>query len=183
MSARIVVARVRFGVLYITAFPCWASQWELGGDANYPLAAQRLVLTLAGEVNTNASVTAVNAVAISILASGGLTNAAGTSQAMHQAFVNLAGTWGDASQPSFLTPVREASTVLLSFVGFVVCCMCACTFPNCYVRVTVPTTVHLAGCDSRWFCRPCPRCTLLTPCVLLLVWHRAGCSRSPLRSS
>lgn len=82
-----------------------AAQWYTGGDSSYSSAAQRLVIAIAGSVNTDYLATAVGTASISLLPSGGLTNAAGTSQVASSAGSTISGSWGPFSQPTFHSPV------------------------------------------------------------------------------
>jgi hypothetical protein len=77
--------------------------WLAGGDASDPDAAERLVITLAGTVDSNIEATLLSMVRVSVLATGGLTDARSISQSTTVNDSTVRGTWGDASQPQFLT--------------------------------------------------------------------------------
>ncbi len=77
--------------------------WQSGGDALVPSAAQRLVVTLGGTVNPDIEATLVTAARVSLMSTGGLRDAAGASQVADVQGLALTGTWGDASQPQFLS--------------------------------------------------------------------------------
>ena len=56
------------------------ARWLPGGDDAFAFAGQRLVLVMAGSVNTNTTTTAVSALSVTLLSSGGLTDRGGRSQ-------------------------------------------------------------------------------------------------------
>jgi hypothetical protein len=66
-------------------------------------AGDRLVITLSGSVSTDVLGTVVPALRVSLLPSGGLRDAGGASQNMTAVEVPVRGSWGDASQPQFLS--------------------------------------------------------------------------------
>jgi hypothetical protein len=75
----------------------------IGGDELYPRAAQRLALVLSGSLNTNKMTTAMGVAGVRLLASGGLQDDRGASQAAHTEVLTLLhGTWGDSSQPQLM---------------------------------------------------------------------------------
>ena len=82
-------------------------QWVLGGDAQFPFATQRLVITLQGAVNGNTTDTGVGNATLSVLSSGGLTDVGRTSQNASIASIVITGSWGDSSQPNFLPQVAS----------------------------------------------------------------------------
>jgi hypothetical protein len=77
--------------------------WLAGGDEGDWDAAERLVITLSGGVSSNISATLLQGVRISILGSGGLRDMNNTCQNASVASLYPIGTWGDASQPQFLS--------------------------------------------------------------------------------
>ena len=79
------------------------AQWVFGGDASYPFAAQRLVMVLSGSVNSDSVETSIGSATLSILATGGLTDMNRASQNASISNIFIDGTWGDSSQPNFLT--------------------------------------------------------------------------------
>lgn len=74
-------------------------------DSDVPDAAERLVLTLVGTINSDIVSTRVPAVRMSVLRTGGLRDASNTCQNATVTSYPLVGTWGDASQPQFLSSV------------------------------------------------------------------------------
>lgn len=93
---------------FLTCVSCFVPQWYTGGDSTYASAAQRLVITIAGSVNSNYSATAIGTASISLLSSGRLTNAAGTSQPASSTSNLITGTWGAFNQPAFVSTVSQA---------------------------------------------------------------------------
>jgi hypothetical protein len=78
-----------------------SATWHKGGDVAQPSAAERLVIALQGRTSDNAVTSAVGVATVSVLPTGRLTSADGTSQAADIAGVVLGGTWGASSQPQF----------------------------------------------------------------------------------
>ena len=90
-------------------------QWLPGGDEVYSSAAQRLMLSFSGTINTNISATAVYSLRIDILPGGGLKDASNSSQAARTyASVVVGGTWGEASQPLFLSQASQIGVAYCS---------------------------------------------------------------------
>lgn len=77
--------------------------WQLGGDTHFPSAAERLVVTLGGTVNSDIEATLVYTVRLAVLPGGGLRDVGAVSQVADIPSVPLTGSWGDASQPQFLS--------------------------------------------------------------------------------
>jgi hypothetical protein len=67
------------------------------------MAAEHLVITLAGTVNSDMEATLVPAVRIDILPTGALRDAERTSQSAAFSGLRVEGTWGDSSQPQLLS--------------------------------------------------------------------------------
>ncbi len=88
--------------------------WQSGGDAVVLDAAERLVITLSGTVNSDIPSTLVPLVRITVLPSAGLRDAAGGSQNATIVNATVTGTWGDADQPQFLT---SAPLIALDYGG------------------------------------------------------------------
>ncbi len=78
-------------------------------------AGDRLVVTLSGLVNSNVTATLISAVRLGVRPGAGLRDAAGVSQNATAADVPLGGSWGDASQPQFLSNAPAA--VALDYGG------------------------------------------------------------------
>jgi hypothetical protein len=78
-------------------------------------AGDRLVITLSGVVNTDSVSTLVSAVRLSVLPGGGLRDAAGVSQNTTVTNVSVSGSWGDASQPHFLS--SSPAAIALDYGG------------------------------------------------------------------
>ena len=66
-------------------------------------AKDRLVIALSGAVSNDVLGTVVPAVRVSVLPGGGLRDAGGASQNMTAVNATVGGSWGDASQPQFLS--------------------------------------------------------------------------------
>jgi hypothetical protein len=66
-------------------------------------ARDRLVITLSGVVNTDVVATLVSTIRVSVLPGGGLRDASSTSQNASVINATASGSWGDASQPQFLS--------------------------------------------------------------------------------
>ncbi len=71
-------------------------------------AGDRLVITLSGTVNTDVLATLVSSLRVSVLPGGALQDAGGVSQNASIANASVTGTWGDASQPQFLSNTPAA---------------------------------------------------------------------------
>lgn len=104
-------------VLKLFVFEPWLAtglqgQWLPGGDDVYPYAAQRLGLILSGSINSNRTSTAVRVASVSLLESGGLTDDKGTSHPAHSGPIMINGSWGEASQPQFMSEVSWCSRVI-----------------------------------------------------------------------
>ena len=80
----------------------YRASWQSGGDEEDPDAAARLVIVLAGVVNSNITATLVSQVRVSVPPGGGLKDAELVSSPANIVGAGVAGTWGDASQPQFL---------------------------------------------------------------------------------
>lgn len=92
-----------FWVVSLVDLRC-LTQWMIGGDELYPQAAQRLALVLSGTLNLNKSATAMGVAGVRMLATGGLQDDRGVSQAAHtEVLTVLHGTWGDSSQPQLMS--------------------------------------------------------------------------------
>jgi hypothetical protein len=78
------------------------ASWQPGSDSGIP-AAERLLITLSGAVNGDIAATLLPMVRVSVLPSGGLRDAANTCANATIPRLPVAGTWGDASQPQFLS--------------------------------------------------------------------------------
>ena len=79
------------------------AKWIVGGDDTFPFAAQRLVLLVTGDINSDAAGTAVSRVLVSVNRLGGLTDAGNTSQPAVAVNMTVNGTWGVASKPMFMS--------------------------------------------------------------------------------
>ncbi len=78
------------------------ASWQTGGDEAMPDAAERLVISLSGTINTNLAATQLSAVRVTVKGSGNLRDAASLSQNANIVDATLNGTWGDSSQPQFV---------------------------------------------------------------------------------
>ncbi len=76
-------------------------------------AGDRLVITLSGSVSSDVLGTLVPAVRVSVLPGGGLRDAGGASQNMTAVNATVGGSWGDASQPQFLS--TSAAAIALDY--------------------------------------------------------------------
>ncbi len=83
------------------------ASWQ-APDGTVPGAGDRLVITLSGTVHPDVLATLVSAVRMSVLPGGGLQDAGGASQNASIANVSVSGSWGDASQPQFLSTFPAA---------------------------------------------------------------------------
>ncbi len=80
------------------------ASWQ-APDGGIVGAGDRLVITLSGSVSDDVLGTVVPAVRVRVLPGGGLRDAGGASQNMTATDVPLRGSWGDASQPQFLSSI------------------------------------------------------------------------------
>jgi hypothetical protein len=78
------------------------ASWQPGSDSGIP-AAERLLITLSGVVNADIAATLLPMARVSVLPIGGLRDAANTCVNATIPRLSIAGTWGDASQPQFLS--------------------------------------------------------------------------------
>jgi hypothetical protein len=76
--------------------------WQTGPDEVVTDAAERLVISLSGVVNSDVTATLMSRIRVSVLRGGGLRDAENTCQNVSGVNSSLVGTWGDASQPLFL---------------------------------------------------------------------------------
>jgi hypothetical protein len=83
------------------------ASWQAPDDL-VPGAGDRLVITLSGTMNADVVATVVPAIRVTVLPGGGLRDASSTSQNASIANVSVSGTWGDASQPQFLSNTPAA---------------------------------------------------------------------------
>ncbi len=90
------------------------ASWQVPDDA-VPGAGDQLVITLSGSTNSNVTATVVPAVRLSVLPGGGLRDAGGVSQNASIANAAARGSWGDASQPQFLS--SSAAVIALDYGG------------------------------------------------------------------
>jgi hypothetical protein len=84
-------------------------------DEMVPGAGDRLVITLSGVVSSDVLASAVPAVRVSVLAGAGLTDADGLSHNASVVDANVRGSWGDATQPQFLS--NSAAAIALDYGG------------------------------------------------------------------
>jgi hypothetical protein len=98
-SAR-VLALLAFSPPLATTY---RATWQSGGDDGDRNASERLIVTLSGAVNPDIAATLLSSVLVSVLPGGGLRDAAQASPVASIANVSVGGTWGDASQPQFLS--------------------------------------------------------------------------------
>jgi hypothetical protein len=92
----------------------YRASWQSGGDNVQPSAGDRLIITIAGTVSVDIQATQVAAAQLTVLPSGGLRDVSGSSQNASIPVVGMLGTWGDASQPMFLT---DTPTIALDYGG------------------------------------------------------------------
>ncbi len=78
------------------------ASWQ-APDGGIVGAGDRLVITLSGSVSGDVLGTVVPALRVRVLPGGGLRDASGASHNMSAVNVTVRGTWGDASQPQFLS--------------------------------------------------------------------------------
>jgi hypothetical protein len=83
------------------------ASWQ-APDGLVPGAGDRLVITLSGTMNSDVLATLVPAIRVNVLPAGGLRDAGGTSQNATIANASVSGSWGDASQPQFLSNTPAA---------------------------------------------------------------------------
>ncbi len=83
------------------------ASWQ-APDGVVPGAGDRLVITLSGIVNADVVATIVPAIRVSVLPGGGLRDGGGISQNATIVNVSASGSWGDASQPQFLSNTPAA---------------------------------------------------------------------------
>ncbi len=88
--------------------------WQ-DSDGGVVGAEDQLVITLSGSVSNDVLGTIVPAVRVSVLPGGGLRDAGGASQNMAAVNVTVRGSWGDASQPQFLS--GSAAAIALDYGG------------------------------------------------------------------
>ncbi len=80
------------------------ASWQAPGPSDTVAGAgDRLVITLSGAVSADVVGTVVSAVRVSVLPGGGLRDVGGVSQNMTTVNATVSGSWGDASQPQFLS--------------------------------------------------------------------------------
>jgi hypothetical protein len=88
------------------------ASWQ-APDGGVVGAGDRLVVTLSGAVSSDVLGTVVPALRVSVLPSGGLRDAGGASPNMTASNITVRGSWGDASQPQFLS--TSAAAIALDY--------------------------------------------------------------------
>jgi hypothetical protein len=127
--------------------------WVIGVDPETPSAgpSERLLVTLSGVVSTNLTSTLISGVRVSLLPSGGLRDAASTCQNASIPNVGVTGTWGDASQPQFMSSIPAVALDYGGQVkrvpGVAVLLCVTCHFPGtAFTSLPVDHILQPAGC-------------------------------------
>ncbi len=137
-------------------------------------ARDRLVITLSGAVSTDVVATLVSTIRVSVLPGGGLRDASGTSQNASIINATTSGSWGDASQPQFLS--NTPAVIALDYgaqPGLGPGDAVLLRFNQPVAQVPVGSKSALDAVSARWPCN-----AGLYPCVNPTT-HRLCCACSP----
>ncbi len=110
-TTELVTALLSFSVALATTL---RASWQ-APDGGVVGAGDRLVITLSGTVSDDVLGTVVSGLRVSVLPSGGLRDANGVSQNASVVNSTVRGSWGDASQPQFLS--NSPAAIALDYGG------------------------------------------------------------------